>query len=328
MADTIAMPSQVAMAMSSPVGSPEPAAAAAPSQANCEAAAAAVPFPANGAAVAVAGRASSSTATIVARTTSTAVALRQERSHECSKALVSATVAHNKRRRKDVESSEQCQEQIKTWQRTHSPNIPTSYCNAPISDIQGFACPSGLPNFDLICFQPPLKQMAERALSGQAHTDELLAAALRALRNAWEEKTKPITHRDVARLPTIASPVMAACFHAGFCLCSDDHGRSAARAVQSLSRELRPWLVKGGKARQLYELGALVLRLTVRSATPPNDEVWIHVGYGNLNSFHFSVLHLTRAEGSKARTASALGLIALEVADESPTMLLPQNLWK
>ena len=327
LADACAIPSQAAVAMSSPVSLSAPAAAAEPSHS----AAMAVPFPADGQAVA-AGGASSSTATAGARTssgsTSVAVALRQQRSDECSQAMVSAAVAHQKRRREDMASSQQSQEQIKSWQRTHSPNIPTSYCNVPISDIQGFACPSGLANFDLIWFQPPLKEMAERALSGNSQTDVILSTALQALRQAWQEKTKPLTHKDVARLPTVVSPVVATCFHAGFCLCSDDDGRAAARAVQSLSRELRPWLTKGGKARQTYELGALVLRLTVRGATPPNDEVWVHVGYGNLNSFHFSVLQLTRAEGSKARTASALGLIALELHDENPAVLLPQNLWE
>ena len=120
------------------------------------------------------------------------------------------------------------------------------------------------------------------------------------------------------------------CYHAGFCLCQDEDGQSTNRATIAICKQFRVWLAKGELARNLYDRGMLMLQLTIIGATPPNDEIWVHLGYGNLNTRHFSGLNLERAEGVRQRAAAAAGLVALDVqgADIESDKWEPQNLWE
>ena len=88
-------------------------------------------------------------------------------------------------------------------------------------------------------------------------------------------------------------------------------------------------LVKDSPARSLYDLGALAVRMHMKSAVVVPYEIWLHLGFGNLNSKQFTVLQLHRSDGSRCRAAAALGHIALHL--EKPKRKEdwhPLNLWE
>ena len=76
-------------------------------------------------------------------------------------------------------------------------------------------------------------------------------------------------------------------------------------------------------SRRLYDVGALVLRLT-----STEEEVhWYHLAYGNLNTSHFTVIELyaTSQPSLRSRLAEALGLQVCEVDIDNLSFL---NLWQ
>ena len=263
-------------------------------------------------------------------TTPTSLAFRHLWVSKCEDALVAVQSKHKKRRREVAEGLALCQDHIRKWQRTHADDIPDTYCNTPISGLQGRRCPSGLEKLDFVCFEPPLAKMAEQMLSGRPQNDEVLAEALKTMRAAWFEKTKPFMSKDTEKLPRVSPPRVAACFYAGICMCTTEDGRSSLRAVASLCEKLRSWLAPDGRARAVYDLGKLVLKLSIANATPPGDEKWVHIGYGNLNTWHFSCLELRRAEGARSRAAAALNLVALDLhqCPDSCENWHPHNFWE
>lgn len=173
---------------------------------------------------------------------------------------------------------------------------------------------AGEPALSHVVWAPPGRALAERALSAASDSPEGNALKHN-LGAAWAALHAPIRADTLNKLGPSTQASVKVCFLAGFCTC----GRSGSRLrafCQSLTNALRQILLKGTCTRQLYDRGALVLQ--VHSSVPEEEQqlsqqsLWLHVGYGNLNLFHFSFWALQRERGTpRARTEDALGRIAL-----------------
>ena len=131
---------------------------------------------------------------------------------------------------------------------------------------------------------------------------------------------------DAKLLPKVGKvecPKSKACFVAGFCVC----GRTNAKLrkfVQLLATGLRKEALQPDTlSRRLYDVGALVLRLT----STEQEVHWYHLAYGNLNTSHFTVIELyaTSQPSLRSRLAEALGLQVCEVDIDNLSFL---NLWQ
>ena len=131
---------------------------------------------------------------------------------------------------------------------------------------------------------PPVLQVCRRALSSQGELRPDARCAQHLMRQ-WNALHVSVQACDLPSLPDskdIASAVaVSLCYHAGFCLCKGP-GAATRRLAQDMQRCLRSLLEKGSKAKDLYQAGLLVLRLS----TCEDDllHLWFHLSYVNLSN--------------------------------------------
>lgn len=123
------------------------------------------------------------------------------------------------------------------------------------------------------------------------------------------------------------APKVRSCWWAGFCLCGREHA-ALRRWVSAFSGVLkREVLAPDSYTRRLYDVGALVMRLSIGGVVV----AWWHLSFGNQNTSVFTVLQLYPPDPAtissiRCRTALGLGLEVL-VTDRSRKMHF-QNLWE
>ena len=257
---------------------------------------------------------------------------RRKRARDCLTQLVQLAPEEKHKQQKTCELAKRRHDQLATWAQSHPRDLQEIRQAPPANLLGGQPCPSLNNVMDIVHFNPPLKAMAERALSGNARSDETLAAAAKALQSAWQERCKLIRHEEVPKITQVGKSKTSRCFLAGICLC-DDGGKQLDFLVAKFEKLLKNLLCKGAPARALYDKGALVLAL--RPAEIPeggsdeaNPQVWWHVGYGNLNSSMFTGLLLEACAGARARAVAAHGMVALKTKTSPADELCTANVWQ
>ena len=204
-----------------------------------------------------------------------------------------------------------------------------------LTDQSGLGCrgqahPSGMAAlpFDHVSWIPPVRTVisavsagTQQGWSGAAKSQ---ATIFRDLERLWGDMHRQVRLQDVERLGAFPTPKVKLCFVAGFCLC----GRAGAmirRFVETLQKELRPWLAKGSMSRQLYDHGALCLRV----ADVAGEIVsWYHFGHGNLNTNRFALATLEEeAMGPRCLAARHSHRVACTFLSD-PQHGLGDNLWQ
>jgi hypothetical protein len=208
---------------------------------------------------------------------------------------------------------------ITAWSQQRSGDIVASMPpEVPLSETLGAVpLPVASPDFDCIEWVPPGSQLASRALARQAGH----SSGLDAVRSAWAQLHEPIKSKDSASLGRVRYESRTVCQRAGYCL-HQGNGPLVKSFVEQVVACLRTVLAKDTLGRYTYDGGRLVLRLSAVSQV-----VWVHVGYGNLNTYEFSVLPLVSANELQCRIAQSVGEVALSVSPELPQCGVG-NLWQ
>jgi hypothetical protein len=149
----------------------------------------------------------------------------------------------------------------------------------------------GLERF-AIEWRIPASTMAKRGLAGNKRSIAKTLNLRGILREAWKERHAGVRSADLRKI-TAPTEEVVACFVAGFCMC-DDRGKDIRKVVSAIYGALAEWLKKGQPHRKLYDSARTVLRIHRKRhrARLRQSDLWIHLGYGNLNSFVFTGLVL------------------------------------
>ena len=187
--------------------------------------------------------------------------------------------------------------------------------------------PSGSDNMDFVQWTPPGSTIAAQALSGvQARSVSGRPRLQGILRSAWDSLHKGLRASSLAKLENVHAWKSTPCYAAGFCMC-DEHGSRLQAFVKAFQRELRATLVRGSEARQAFDRGFAILRLSTHGLDGEGEVSWFHLGYGNLTTFRFALLRVSRVDAHQGRVAESCGRVALQFCNSEYNGLDIGTLW-
>ena len=183
------------------------------------------------------------------------------------------------------------------------------------------ASDSTFPKLEWIEWVPPARHIAQQALSGNRLRMAKKINLRCKLLQEWKHVHEGVRHSCCAA-PSLPQENPELCYVAGACMC-DEAGQGSALMVAELCKLLGPrarqgWLKKKTFGRQWYDSSRLVLRLCKDAATLDDNDIWLTLFYGNLNSMVFFSLKLQLSYGCIAEGTALLHL---------PRGTRPQALW-
>lgn len=213
--------------------------------------------------------------------------------------LNEAVQQHRIKLRLEAERVQRGQEAIVSWSRAARDEASRS-CALVRMTADACVTPAAFGNVDrVVNMVPPVKEMARRSLTTARRKRYPLQLELAKF---WELRHLPMLH---SRVPACKAPPRAQsrprlCSEAGVCLCGGTGKASSPLASATIAcfrkafkkKKKTPDGVEVSEVRRLYDAMSLFIRVFNK-----REECFWHVGYGNLNTWEFTLLPLVRVGG-------------------------------
>jgi hypothetical protein len=199
--------------------------------------------------------------------------------------------------------------EIADWSAQQTPKLVVPLILPVSAEMGAHAVPPKVGGIDRVEWVAPGSRIAQLALSSQTSSQNTLGA----MREAWEKVHSLIRKGEQAPFGKVQYERNSWCRRAGFCSHTPHGNLLRLFVVEGLTSCLRVALAPDTPARRAYDSGALCIRLRSTSS-----ELWVYIGYGNLNSFEFTGMPLRLGSELHIRAAKAVGEVALEACVDAP----------
>ena len=151
------------------------------------------------------------------------------------------------------------------------------------------------PTLEWVEWCPPASHIASAALGGNRRKVGRKLHLRKQLLDQWKSMHEGV-RKDRCVAPAIPKEGTELCYIVGQCMC-DEEGQASSTLVSELCKLLGPrtrkgWLKKKTVGRRHYDNSRLVLRLSLDADKLDDEDIWLTLFYGNLNSMVFFSLQL------------------------------------